>query len=156
MRLFPIIILISLVSCSKEIIITEAEIKPDIFYDKEDLKPFTGKCMVLFPDTDLVKQEFHFKKGRLNGEVFAWYKNGKIQWKGYYVKGFITGKWEFWNENGNKVMEAFYEKDTLNGSYVTWYPSGTVKERGQYANNIRTGKWLKYSDNGQLLAEQVY
>jgi hypothetical protein len=111
------------VSCTRQVIITEAEIKPDILYLEGDLKPFTGKCVVVYSDTSLVKEKFTYKKGRLHGEAISWYKNGNIRRKGYYEHGMISGKWEFWDAAGNKILEAAYFHDqTLGNPTIAPFP----------------------------------
>jgi antitoxin component YwqK of YwqJK toxin-antitoxin module len=114
------ILSIALITCSSKVTITESDISQDIFYVADQLKPFTGKCLVVYSDTLLVKNEFTYEQGYLNGEAIAWYKNGKIRRKGSYYEGMLSGKWEFWNEEGRLLMVANYSHDKLDGTPV--YP----------------------------------
>ncbi len=107
--------------------------------------------MFVYNNTNIVKEQFTFKKGVLHGEAIAWYKNGKLRRKGSYCKGQISGKWEFWDEQGKKIIEAHYKEDILNGTYVALYANGRIKEKGEFADNRQTGKWAYYSENGQLI-----
>jgi len=99
-RLF--ILMLVATACAGKVTITEAEIKSDIFYTERCTKPFTGRCIVVFSDTSLVREEFTYKSGILNGKATAWYKNGQIRRRGSYTMGMISGKWEFWM---NKVIK---------------------------------------------------
>jgi antitoxin component YwqK of YwqJK toxin-antitoxin module len=137
------------VACSGKVTITEAEIKSDIFYTDRNSRPFTGKCIVVFSDTSLIKDEFTYKHGILHGKATAWYKNGQMRRSGSYYKGLISGKWEFWDEKGNKTVEANYKDDVLNGSFVLLYSNGKIREKGQFADNKRTGQWSYYNEGGQ-------
>jgi antitoxin component YwqK of YwqJK toxin-antitoxin module len=156
MKGYIIITLLVLVSCSKEVIITEEEIKPDLFYRSNDINPYTGTCKVLFNDTNLLKEKFHFKNGILDGDAEVFYRDGKLRWKGKYKSGCSVGKWEYWDQNGNKTIEANYLNDTLNGPFYSWYSSGLIKEKGQYSQNSRTGKWISFNETGQVISETIY
>ncbi len=146
-RLF--ILMLVATACAGKVTITEAEIKSDIFYTERCTKPFTGRCIVVFSDTSLVREEFTYKSGILNGKATAWYKNGQIRRRGSYTMGMISGKWEFWDEQGHKTVEANYKDDMLDGMYVSLYSSGRIREKGRFENNKRTGEWLYYDEVGQ-------
>jgi antitoxin component YwqK of YwqJK toxin-antitoxin module len=156
MKGFIVIGLMMMISCSKEVIITEEEIRPDLFYASNEIKPFTGTCKVVFSDTNLLKQKFEFKNGILNGEAAAFYKDGKLRWKGSYENGSYMGRWEYWDQQGNKIIEAHYTHDTLSGPYAAWYENGKMKEKGQFEKNSKTGKWIYYNESGQVISETIY
>jgi antitoxin component YwqK of YwqJK toxin-antitoxin module len=148
---FILIALLSLACHRSYVTYPEEEIGNDILYVKNSYKPFTGKCVVVFKNTDIVKEQFTFRNGILNGEAIAWYKNGKIRRKGYYSKGHITGQWTFWDEEGNKSAEANYRQDSLHGQFLSLYSNGRIKEKGKFSHNKRTGKWLIYDENGRQI-----
>jgi len=139
--LVPIILLLS--SCAKEIIISEDEIRLDVFYAENDHRPFTGICRICYPGTEIIKEEFRYKKGRLNGEFLSYYKNGEIKRKGTYSEGMLSGTLLSWDEQGNLILEANFVNDTLEGHYMTRYSNGDIKESGNYSENKRTGDWIE-------------
>jgi antitoxin component YwqK of YwqJK toxin-antitoxin module len=145
MKGYIFLAMLVLMSCGKEVIITEDEIKPDMFYVRNDVDPFTGTCKVVFSDSGSLKERFQFRNGILEGDAIAYYRDGNIRWKGHYKNGRCTGKWEYWDQNRNKVIEASYNNDTLTGSYYSWYSNGLIKEKGQFSQNSRTGKWFIYN-----------
>lgn len=140
-----LIITIGFVSCTKEIVLTDEEVKPDIFYTDLGHKPYTGKCKVYYLNSDQVKDAFSFRKGRLNGDSYSWYENGTLHWKGSYKNGMLSGKWQKWDKEGNLIMEVNYVNDTLDGSYISMYPDGSVMEKGEFASNKRVGEWTRSS-----------
>jgi antitoxin component YwqK of YwqJK toxin-antitoxin module len=142
-------------ACSSHVTITEDEIRSDIFYTGMSSRPFTGKCRVFFSDNSRVKEEFTYKHGILHGPTTTWYKSGQVRRKGNYSHGRISGKWEFWDEQGNKTVEACYENDALNGSYIELYSNGRIREKGQFADNKRTGQWFYFNENGQPVSEET-
>lgn len=151
MKWVIIFLLFTAFACKGEITVTEDEIGADVFYTKNSYEPYTGKCIVVFNNSSVIKEQFSFRNGLLHGESLTWYRNGQLRRKGYYIKGQISGKWEFWDEQGNKTAEAHYKADVLDGSYIVLYGNGKVKEKGQFAENKRTGKWVYYRQDGKLI-----
>jgi antitoxin component YwqK of YwqJK toxin-antitoxin module len=107
------------------------------------LLPEPAKCFSATPDG-------------LEGEAVAYYRDGNLRWKGRYKNGCCTGTWEYWDQNGNRVIEANYSHDTLTGPYCSWYSNGLMKEKGQFSQNSRTGKWFSYNETGQVVSETIY
>ncbi len=151
MKWFIYILVLLTTACSGKITVSEDEIGADVFYVKDSYKPFTGKCIVVYRGTDLVKEEFTFRNGVLHGQALTWYKNGQLRRKGCYQKGQISGKWEFFNEQGQKTLEANYRQDNLNGIYISLYHNGKIKEKGRYEKNKKIGQWDYFAENGQLI-----
>jgi antitoxin component YwqK of YwqJK toxin-antitoxin module len=149
------IILLLSVACTGNITVSEDDIGADVFYEEGSYKPYTGKCTVLYNRTDIVKEQFTFRNGLLQGEALAWYKNGQLRRKGYYCKGQISGKWIFWDELGHKLIEANYKDDFLDGSYLALYSNGKPKEKGQFSENKRTGKWIYYNEQGKIISSTI-
>jgi antitoxin component YwqK of YwqJK toxin-antitoxin module len=151
MKWYFYILMLMTLACNSKVTITEDEVGADILYTPDTFKPFTGECIVVYNNTSLVKEQFSFKRGFLHGKALTWYNNGQIHRSGYYHKGQISGRWEFWDEQGHKTIEACYNRNVLNGSYMALYANGKLKEKGQFLANKRTGKWTYYSEDGQLL-----
>ena len=114
------ILLLTTFACSNKVVITEAEISPDIFYVDGSYGPFTGKCSVVARKGSQVLEEFTYKGGRLHGKAQIWYSNGKMKRKGSYQDGKLSGKWEYWDQYGNMLCETTYHDDEL---VSTKYPS---------------------------------
>jgi antitoxin component YwqK of YwqJK toxin-antitoxin module len=151
MKWYCIILILLSIACRSNTTVTEDEISADIFYAKGSYKPFSGKCTVLYNNTNIVKTQFTFRDGLLNGEAITWYKNGQIRRKGNYSKGLISGRWTFFDERGNKIIEANYKNDSLNGSYTVLFSNGKVKEKGEFYRNKQAGKWVYYNEKGDIL-----
>ena len=154
MKWVLVIIVLGFVSCAKEIVLTDEEIKPDVFYADQGHKPYTGICKIVYYNSDKIKEEFRFKKGRLDGEFYSYYKNGNLRWKGCYCDGMITGTWRKWDDAGRLIMEVNYVNDTLEGSFITMYPNGNIRGKGSYTRNRRVGKWTLRDESGKLISKQ--
>jgi antitoxin component YwqK of YwqJK toxin-antitoxin module len=149
------IILLTSFACTGKVRITEDEIMPDIFYAEGSFKPFTGECTVVGRNSNLVLEQFSYKKGVLHGKASAWYKNGKLKRKGIYRNGKLSGAWEFWDEKGNKTMEVNFENDELNGQFTSLEADGRIREKGIYKANHRTGKWTCNGEEVIVSSENV-
>lgn len=149
MKGYLFIIMLGFVSCAKEIVITEDEIKPDIFYSQYEIRPYTGTCKIYYSQSDLIKEEFKLKEGRLHGESRSYHKNGNLMWKGCYCNGLMSGKWQKWDDAGNLIMELQYVNDVLDGLYIAMDSNGNVREKGNYSDNRRAGEWISVDETQQ-------
>jgi antitoxin component YwqK of YwqJK toxin-antitoxin module len=156
MKHFLIIFCVLFAACSREIIITEEDIKEDLLYVANDIKPFSGTCKILYSDTSMLKELFEFVNGVMDGRCTSYYEDGSIKWEGSYKKGKSFGKWEYWDNNGSKYCEAHFDNDLYDGPYMSWHANGQLKEAGQFTENIKTGKWTVYDDRGNVVDVSVY
>lgn len=146
-----------LTSCKQgSIIISEEDLTEDIFYIDDHITPYTGKCQIIYRKLDQPKDVMTFRNGLLNGEAISYYENGCIKRKGAYKDGYISGKWEFFNENGKKEFEATYMNDTMNGKYISFFQNGKIKEEGIYRFNKKTGIWKHFNVQGNLVEKIKY
>lgn len=145
-RFYYIAILFSIISasCSREIILTESELTDDVFYVKDQIKPFTGRCIIFYTGTERIKEELNFKKGLLDGKRFSYYSDGSLKTTGVYKKGEMDGLWQGFDKDGNKMFEVEYRKDSLEGRCITWNSDGSKKSSGTYRGNKKQDDWKYY------------
>lgn len=140
------------IACAKrDIILTEDQIPEDIFYLEDEIKPFTGRCLVFYHGTETIKEEMNFKNGILNGSHTSYHKNGTVKRVGQYLDGNFNGKWMGFDTEGNKTFEAEYKNDTLIGKFISWYSTGVIKQKGLYLNNKKIGEWICYDEAGMII-----
>jgi antitoxin component YwqK of YwqJK toxin-antitoxin module len=155
--LYIVIATLGLASCSNSrVVITEADMPEDMFYLDDEIKPYTGKAIIYFSGTEIIKEELTYKRGILNGEAISYFQNGKIKRRGEYKMGRLTGKWQSWYENGKKKYEVDYTNDTLSGAFTLWYATGVVKIRGSYSENNRVGQWIEYDEAGMVMNKHLF
>lgn len=160
MKKYSIILIVilstAISSCTKKtVILTEDTLPDDVFYQTDNIRPFTGKCIVYYDGTEIIKEELNFKKGILNGERNSYYKNGQIRRSGAYHKGDYNGKWTSYDSKGNKVYEVEYQNDTLIGRFVSWYNTGIIRETGTYRDNSKTGEWVVFDESGMVVDKEL-
>tara|TARA_R110002096_G_scaffold384852_2_gene578709 strand:+ start:998 stop:1618 length:621 start_codon:yes stop_codon:yes gene_type:complete len=50
----------------------------------------------------------------VSGKMISWYENGQIKFENYYDdKGYKTGKWKYWKEDGTLDRIEIYKDDEL-------------------------------------------
>ncbi len=156
-KLILLIALISLSSCNnKKVTITEEDLNPDIFYLKGEIEPFTGTCYIAFRNSEKIMHKFTYRNGRLQGKAVNYYENGEIKSQGYYSDNKMVDKWEFCNEQGNKIYTVNFQNDSMNGEFISYYLNGNVKEEGAYLNDNKDGKWTYYNQNGEIIDTKNY
>jgi antitoxin component YwqK of YwqJK toxin-antitoxin module len=151
MKLFLLFLLLFFVACSRNMVVSEDDIGTEILYSENSYKPYSGKCTVLYKDSDRIKSEYTIRNGILNGEATTWYSNGRLKRKGFYKDGQMSGSWLFWDEQGRKIMEAHYKGNNLDGSYTSLYENGKIRVAGNFSDEKRTGQWKQYNENGQVI-----
>ena len=135
-------VLATMASCSRELTLTGDELKHEVFYVENDHKPFTGVCRIYYPGTSTVKEEFHYKKGRMEGDFVSYFPDGSIKRKGNYSSGMFSGTMREWDVEGNLILEAHVVNDTLDGQFIRKSSNGNIMESGVYAKNKRVGEWI--------------
>ncbi len=140
------------VSCStKPVVLTEDNLPENLLYLPNKIKPYTGKAIIYFSNSDIVKEEMNFKRGVLHGERIRYYKNGEIKLKGSYREGNFDGKWIANMPQGERAYEVVYKNDTLEGDFVSWYKTGVMKEKTEFSKNIVVGEALCFDEAGMRL-----
>ncbi len=154
--LATLIALVTLSSCTnRRVVITDAEIPEEVFFLKEDIKPYSGTCVTYYYNTENVKEEMRFVDGILHGASVSYYPDGSVKRKGSYNNGKMEGKWESWYPNGTQSYVACFANDSLSGNYTAWYDTGVMKEKGHYEKNLRQGEWIRYDQSGMITLQEV-
>jgi antitoxin component YwqK of YwqJK toxin-antitoxin module len=79
-----------------------------VFYTKGKLD---GPYKKYFPDGQTLMTEGFYKDGLLEGEFITYHPDGKIQTRGQYTKEIQTGKWEYFDEEGNLLTEEQFKSE---------------------------------------------
>lgn len=123
------------------------------------------------------------KDSMLNGPTTEWFENGQVKSQGDYWKGVRDGEWKEFSEEGQIVLEAFYDrskfagdvtkyystgekkstgtyllgkKDLLTGEFTEWYKNGNRKFTGNYIKGKKSGICRWFYENDQVKKEAVY
>lgn len=116
--------------------------------------PFTGTDSVLKKDTLVSRTDY--KNGLKDGLYYSYYPNGKIEYEGFFMKGFQEGRGIYYREDGQIKSESFYKKGELMGNLKEYYENGSIGEMGTlrrltpYVNGKKDGLVKEYYQNGQI------
>lgn len=73
-----------------------------------------------------------WSKGEMNGPVYAWYENGKLEKSGNVVNGKGEGLFTDYYENGQKSAQGTWRNDHVLGKYTTWDQDGNIESERNY------------------------
>ena len=66
------------------------------------------------------------------------------------------GLWYAYFPDGTVQTKAFYVNGKEDGRYTVYYSNGNVRYTGFYKNGTKTGEWRFYSEDGTLERTEVF
>lgn len=150
-------LLVVVQACSLQTVsITESEMPNDHFFYKGSVMAYTGKCEVKYEGTEVVKANYRYKNGLLHGGFATYYRDGKLESRGYYHEGKATGRWEKWYPNGQMAFVIYQNDNKFHGDYIIYADNGRIVEQGSYFENHKKGEWVYSDDRGNVLQKISY
>ena len=68
-----------------------------------------------------------------------------------------NGKYEILSKKTGKVkLVKHYSNNILNGKYIFYWDNGEIMVEGYFKKNRRVGQWLNYDYTGELILEENY
>lgn len=126
-----------------------------------------------------IKKEAKKKGGEF--DYMSYSLDGNVAAEGRYdISGGRIGVWKFYDSNGIKSAEGYYEKDktqdlytnyfsngnvfsksnydegALDGYYVDFYLNKTMRNQGWYKEGLSHGEWRSYFKDGTLMSINFY
>lgn len=110
---------------------------------------FSGTIQELYSFNQQIKSSQTFFKGKEEGWLKTFYKDGVKEMQRYFSDGEKDSVHTAWWHNGNKKMEIHFLKGNYNGLYREWYENGKPFKYIVYENgNDMEGK--AWRPNGKL------
>ena len=98
-----------------------------------------------------------FIRGTNLAKVKFYTEEGVLESKGAMEGKKRSGKWIYYNSNGESILsEESYSNGLLNGEAKTYYVSGKITEILNYKNGKLHGNIKRFADNGNLLDDLNY
>jgi antitoxin component YwqK of YwqJK toxin-antitoxin module len=69
---------------------------------------------------------------------------------GWYIDGYMEGKWEGYFENGSLEYTGFYKNSKQDGVWEEYYPNGRYKSRIGWKENSYDGEYVYFNELGHL------
>lgn len=83
-----------------------------------------------------------------HGPMISFYGDGKVEAIGQNEEGFRSGKWVFFDQQGNKVGETEFLKGDYHGRRVELTVDGKLKTEQFWVNGKRQGTQKTFDANG--------
>jgi len=144
-KLFPILFVLILTSCSKPEIPSHRLVENGgLFYEMDSNQPFSGSS-VQYIDTKLFSKTYLNKGIMVKKETF--YPEGTF----HTIESFIEGK-------GGKKVQVFDKegRDISDETYLTFWGNGLVKKRGDYIDGKRDGLWEEFDLLGNSIVRNYW
>ena len=87
---------------------------------------------LLYYESGVLRAEYHYKAGKLDGVTKEYYENGNLVAEGNYRNGMLEGLSRIYYESGKLKAESSYKNDALDGLCKMYYESGQVKAEYYY------------------------
>ena len=113
-KLLPILFVLIITSCSKEVPLEQTVVRNGITYEVNSKEPFTGTT-VSYHENGQYEYKEKYKDGEVDGPWESYFENGQLKFKGNYKDGKLEGLWEKYDENG----ELEYKENYKDGELLT-------------------------------------
>lgn len=90
------------------------------------------------------------------GKVYGYFETGQKGLRGEITEGVKDKKWEYWYQNSNKRMVAFFNKGVKEGLWVSWYKNGSLRIKNNYSAGRLEGNNYWWFENGTLKKISTY
>ena len=84
----------------------------------------------------------------------GYYENGKLKYRGEYIKGQTSGLWEYFYDSGINEAKSYYNNGETKDSVYCWFPSGKLKRHVLEIDTLKK-YWFNvdYYENGKKNVE---
>ena len=106
-----------------------------------------------FEDKDVLREQYSFKNGLIDGEFLTFYETGQVESRSYYTSGIKDSKIYKYYKNGNIKSIENYVGNLKEGEWVEYYESGKIKKQYSYESGKYKGELFVYDE---INSEVVY
>jgi len=106
---------------------------------------------------DVVKAEYTFVNGKINGQLKVFHYNGQLKKVGNYSNGSEHGMFKEYDEDGNIEAEYSMTNGKSNG-VLKIYEDSKISHSTTYKNDIKSGEYIEYyynDETGKLQLRQI-
>jgi antitoxin component YwqK of YwqJK toxin-antitoxin module len=101
--------------------------------------------------------ELNFHKGRKDGFVRLWNKNGNLDSESHWKEGRLIGKLKSYHSTGKLNLELSYDSEQrLNGRFREWDAEGHQIVEGHYISGFLNGRYREWDSRGLLVVNCTY
>lgn len=167
---FILIILLAL-SCSKETITDNYNVRNNILYKVNSDQPYSGYLkrsysngqvelheeykdgvkiwQKSYHDNGQLKYDLKFKKGKIHGKNLEYYKNGNLKLEAIWTNG-VRDSMKFYYESGELNAELKGNKG------IEYHENGKISLVAEMKNDKKHGLVIQYDSSGKKIKEIMY
>jgi antitoxin component YwqK of YwqJK toxin-antitoxin module len=98
--------------------------------------------------------ETTYMNGVLNGPYREYHPDNHLKIQGQYLQGFYSGKWLYFEFNGDVIGEGQFTHGT--GKQTSFYPDGKVSHEVHFKDNLKDGEETEYDQRGIIISKKLY
>ena len=132
-KLLPILCLLIIASCSKEISLDQTVGRQGIIYEVNSQTPFSGRAVSYYKNGQL-QMRISLKDGKQDGPSEWYNENGQLDKKTSFKDGKLDGPMESYYENGQLETKAHHKDGELDGLYESYFENGQLDNKSCYKN----------------------
>ena len=132
----------------------DSSIKASILIEDKKVKPKNAIHYYWYYNNSIKVNQGGYKGRLLDGTYQVVNKDGSLLTNGTLKKGYQTGEWKHWENNGDLRAVYNWRKGHENGSYQK-FNEGKVIEEGHCINGKISGSYRKY-ENEKLIEKGSY
>ena len=106
-----------------------------------------------FEDKDVLREQYSFKNGLIEGEFLTFHESGEVESKAFYTSGIKDSKIYKYYKNKNIKSIENYVDNSKEGEWVEYYESGKIKKQYSYESDKYKGELFMYDE---INSEVIY
>lgn len=134
-KLLPILFVLIITSCSKEINLHETVVRKEIRYLVNSSTPINGR-VVRYHSNGELQLEVNYVDGKREGTMKIYHPNSQLKGLGNYVNGEKTGIMEYYHSNGEVSRRGMYHRDKKSGVWENFDYKGKLIGKDEYKNGV--------------------
>ena len=163
-KLLPILFILIITSCSKEIPSDQLVERGGITYQVNSQTSFTGTSIEYHIDTiidnkfeeTLPKNKIKFKNGVKDGLSESFYFNGQLSLIENYKNNQLDGLRESFYKNGQLKESGVFKKGTKDGIHSMFFEDSKLMKKSSWNHGTRDGPFESYYPNDQHRINGTY
>ena len=146
-KLLPILCLLIIASCSKEIPFDQLVERGGLVYEVNSQTPFSGRVVSYYYNGQLGFKH-NYKDGLQDGLSEEYTESGQLERKGSYKDGKEDGPYESYFESGQLEKKTSYKDGKEDGLFVSYFKDGHIYHKGNYKDGEPDGLLKWYFERG--------
>jgi hypothetical protein len=121
--------------------ISDKDFRYEFYTTAKKIKPKTNKTYFWFKGGFIHEAQGGIAGDLLDDKFTKMYLSNQLAEQGHFKDGLRVGLWKTWHQNGVLASTINYNKGFRSGEYFRYDENGKLVENGKFRLNQKTGKW---------------